>query len=302
MNDSYDMTRGADISDCGSSSPRAGSRPNDAPSAVLAGEAQWCIVEGDATEELLLPIFAGVDRVCTDGPYGLGGDAMIDDRPYVTALRWARAHGKPVSFFGYPERLIQWIMELGWPPPDEWVTWYPSNAEAKAGVKSKARLPKLVECIAIYGDMPGVRELRRERSAGGKKLAGKKGLLEKRRFSPNIELRQTAQLGDVWTDASPGIGFKSADRLHPNQKPDTLLCKLITLTSVPGDVVLDPFCGSASCGVACLRLGRRFIGIERDPRYAALARERIAAEAAGHSLKSARSGQTSLLQALQVPE
>ena len=45
----------------------------------------------------------------------------------------------------------------------------------------------------------------------------------------------------------------------------------------PGDVVLDPFFGTGTTGAVAKRLGRRFIGIERDPDYAAAARERIAA-------------------------
>jgi site-specific DNA-methyltransferase (adenine-specific) len=86
------------------------------------------------------------------------------------------------------------------------------------------------------------------------------------------------------------------DREHPTQKPIGLMMKLVEQFTDPGDVVLDPFCGSGTTGIACLRLGRRFIGIERDPKYAALARERLSAESAGGlSLAAARAGQVSLL-------
>ena len=44
----------------------------------------------------------------------------------------------------------------------------------------------------------------------------------------------------------------------------------------PGDLILDPFCGSGTTGVACVQTGRRFIGIELDPGYADIARARIA--------------------------
>lgn len=207
------------------------------------------------------------------------------------ALRWARGAASSVAFFGYPEGLVGWISELGWGRPDEWVTWYPSNAEAKAGAQSKHKLPKLAECVAIYGGTPGVRELRRERSKGGKKLAGKPGLIALRRFSPNAALRATAQLGDVWTDTSPGIGFKSPDRLHPNEKPVSVMEKLVLLMSEPGEVVVDMFCGSGSTGVAAIRAGRRFIGIEREEQWAMLARERLTAEEQGSTLQAARAGQ-----------
>jgi site-specific DNA-methyltransferase (adenine-specific) len=62
----------------------------------------------------------------------------------------------------------------------------------------------------------------------------------------------------------------------------------------PGEVILDPFCGSGTTGVAALRLGRRFIGIEKDSKYAALARDRIAAEEQGSTLQAKRAGQEPL--------
>lgn len=64
-------------------------------------------------------------------------------------------------------------------------------------------------------------------------------------------------------------------RLHPNQKPVDLLAYLITKTTQPGDVILDPFMGSASTGVACLHTGRAFLGIEIDLAYFLVAQHRI---------------------------
>lgn len=66
-------------------------------------------------------------------------------------------------------------------------------------------------------------------------------------------------------------------RQHPNEKPVGLMEKLITVCSSPGDTVLDPFMGSGTTGVACVKLGRNFIGIEIDPTYFAIAQKRIAA-------------------------
>lgn len=63
---------------------------------------------------------------------------------------------------------------------------------------------------------------------------------------------------------------------HPTQKPVGILRPLIVKSTVEGDVVLDPFCGSGSTGVACGEHGRRFIGIDSDPRYVQIARERLA--------------------------
>lgn len=69
---------------------------------------------------------------------------------------------------------------------------------------------------------------------------------------------------------------------HPTQKPLALLLDWITKFTEPGELVLDPFMGSGTTGVACEKLGRRFIGIEKDPRYFGMACARIAeAGAAG---------------------
>jgi modification methylase len=65
-------------------------------------------------------------------------------------------------------------------------------------------------------------------------------------------------------------------KAHPTQKPEALLRRVIMATTKPGGLVLDPFFGTGTTGAAARSLGRHFIGIERDPDYAAAARERIA--------------------------
>jgi site-specific DNA-methyltransferase (adenine-specific)/modification methylase len=64
-------------------------------------------------------------------------------------------------------------------------------------------------------------------------------------------------------------------KLHPNQKPMRLMLYCIERITKPGDLVLDPYMGSGTTGVACVRTGRRFIGIEIDPTYYAIAERRI---------------------------
>jgi len=65
-------------------------------------------------------------------------------------------------------------------------------------------------------------------------------------------------------------------KLHPTQKPEALLHRVILSCTAPGEVVLDPFLGSGTTAAVAKRLGRRYIGIERDKTYAAAARARIA--------------------------
>ena len=71
--------------------------------------------------------------------------------------------------------------------------------------------------------------------------------------------------------------LKGADgrKVHPTQKPEALLARVILASTNPGDVVLDPFCGTGTTGAVAKRLGRHFIGVERDSTYAAAARARI---------------------------
>ena len=65
-------------------------------------------------------------------------------------------------------------------------------------------------------------------------------------------------------------------RVHPTQKPIALMQYLLEQYTNPGDTVLDPFMGSGTTGVACMKLGRNFIGIEKDAGYFKIAERRIA--------------------------
>jgi hypothetical protein len=65
-------------------------------------------------------------------------------------------------------------------------------------------------------------------------------------------------------------------KAHSTQKPEALLYRVIVSSSNPGDVVLDPFFGTGTTGAVAKKLHRRWIGIERDPFYVDIARERIA--------------------------
>ena len=66
------------------------------------------------------------------------------------------------------------------------------------------------------------------------------------------------------------------DKVHPTQKPEALLYRILNATTKPGDVVLDPFFGTGTTGAVAKKLGRHFIGIDRDTTYIAAALKRIA--------------------------
>lgn len=69
---------------------------------------------------------------------------------------------------------------------------------------------------------------------------------------------------------------QNGKKAHPTQKPEALLHRVILASSRPGETVLDPFFGSGTTGAVAKRLGRKFIGIERDTGYVEIAKARIA--------------------------
>jgi adenine-specific DNA-methyltransferase len=70
----------------------------------------------------------------------------------------------------------------------------------------------------------------------------------------------------------------SGNERHPTEKPLSAMKQLIEAFSKPGEIVLDPFIGSGTTAVAAKHLGRRYIGIDIEPKYAAQAQERVRTE------------------------
>ncbi len=86
--------------------------------------------------------------------------------------------------------------------------------------------------------------------------------------------RDTAP-GNFWDDITVPYWSMPENTDHPTQKPEKLLAKLILASSHAGDVVLDPFGGAGSTAVTAKKLGRRFVTIEREAEYCALAQARL---------------------------
>lgn len=87
--------------------------------------------------------------------------------------------------------------------------------------------------------------------------------------------------GDVWGDIKQ-LTYRSKELLNREllntiQKPERLMERLVLASSNPGDIVLDPFCGSGTVPAVCRTLGRRFVACEINARYVELAEERLAA-------------------------
>jgi DNA modification methylase len=87
----------------------------------------------------------------------------------------------------------------------------------------------------------------------------------------------------LWSDDDRAISnvmrlSKPRTGQHPNEKPIELVEKFIEAHTLSGQIILDPFLGSGTTAVAAERLGRRWIGIEMEPKYCAIAQERLDAE------------------------
>ncbi|MGM0557192.1 MAG: DNA-methyltransferase [Myxococcota bacterium] len=88
------------------------------------------------------------------------------------------------------------------------------------------------------------------------------------------EMNGGKQMKNLWNIMSPRKAEKKFGK-HPTQKPIKLLNRIVLASSDPGDLLLDPFCGSSTTGIAALTNGRRYIGIDQSEEYLDLSIERF---------------------------
>jgi len=106
---------------------------------------------------------------------------------------------------------------------------------------------------------------------------------EKARYTFNYRamkaLNDDLQMRSDWVlpicSGSERVKGDDGTKAHPTQKPEALLYRILLACTKPGDVVLDPFFGTGTTGAVARRLGRHWIGIEREPSYVKVANERI---------------------------
>ena len=107
---------------------------------------------------------------------------------------------------------------------------------------------------------------------------------EKARYTFNYQamkaLNDDIQMRSDWLfpicSGGERVKDEAGDKAHPTQKPEALLYRVLLACTKPGDIVLDPFFGTGTTGAVARRLGRHWVGIEREPEYVKVAGERIA--------------------------
>lgn len=80
---------------------------------------------------------------------------------------------------------------------------------------------------------------------------------------------------NIWTDISVPFWSMPENTIHPTQKPEKLLAKIILASSNEGDVIFDPFLGSGTTSVTAKKLNRNFVGVELDTEFALIAEKRL---------------------------
>jgi site-specific DNA-methyltransferase (adenine-specific) len=259
----------------------------------------WSLVRGDslATLEQLLP--RSVDLVFADPPYHLsnGGTTCQSGRrvrvdkgdwdasrgvvgDHAFQLRWLEACRRVLKPSGAlwvsgTQHVIFSVgfalQELGYHLLNT-VTWYKPNAAPNLACRFFTHSTEILLWASPMRTRPlshrfNYREMKARN--GGKQMRDLWAIAER----PEPEGRQV-----VWSVPTPGPGEKLHGR-HPTQKPLALLERVLAASAARGDLVLDPFCGSGTTGVAALRAGCRFLGMEQDPGFVELASRRLRAEA-----------------------
>lgn len=210
-----------------------------------------------------------VDAIVTDPPYGTG-HYESDTDVFDADMLWQLTVIAPCAIFGWPERLVARCVEAG-VVPTEWITWAATNAVC-SGFNLHG-LWRESEHIAIFGTGYWS-SLRRVRSRAAAQFR-ETGYESTGTRCPSLPT-EGSRLGDVWTDPAPGLGFNAQHRLHPNEKPITVIRRLVEGISREGEVILDPFMGSGTTLRAAKDAGRRAIGIEVNETHCETAVKRLA--------------------------
>ena len=267
--------------------PRIAARPGTAVRTAL-GEVTLPlgrILEGDCVEAMGRLPAASVDCVFADPPYNLqlGGDLNRPDGSRVDAVD--DAWNKFASFKTYDDFTRAWLTgakRILKPNGSLWVIGSYHNIFRVGAILQDLGFWILNDIVWRKANpMPNFKGTRFT-NAHETLIWAATG--EKARYTFNYRTMKTLndelQMRSDWVlpiCGGPERIKRNGTKAHPTQKPEALLYRVMLATTNKGDVVLDPFFGTGTTGAVAKRLGREWIGIEREQDYIAVAHERIAA-------------------------
>ena len=244
------------------------------------------IIEGDCIEALKRMPDGCADLVFADPPYNLqlGGELLRPDNSRVDAVDddWDRF----ASFEAYDAFTRNWLTECRRvlkPDGSLWVIGSYHNIFRVGAILQDLGFWILNDVIWRKSNpMPNFKGARFTNAH--ETLIWAAHGRGPRRYTFNYDAMKMAndelQMRSDWTLAlctgEERIKGPDGAKAHPTQKPEALLHRVLLASSKAGDLVVDPFFGAGTTGAVAKRLGRRFIGIEREASYVAIARERIA--------------------------
>ena len=243
------------------------------------------ILKGDCVEAMRGIADKSIDMIFADPPYNLqlGGDLNRPDGSHVDAVTddWDKFD----SFAIYDRFTKAWLKEARRILKDDGTLWVIGSYHNIFRVGSALQ----DEGYWILNDiiwrksnpMPNFKGTRFTNAHETLIWASKS---EKARYTFNYRSMKTLndelQMRSDWEFPICGGQErlkKGGTKVHPTQKPEALIYRILLACTKPGDVVLDPFFGTGTTGAVAKRLGRRWIGVEREDVYIAAAEERIAA-------------------------
>ena len=244
------------------------------------------ILKGDCVEKMRALPDASVDMIFADPPYNLqlGGDLFRPDGTQVDAVDddWDKFD----TFAAYDRFTRDWLAEahrILKPNGTIWVIGsYHNIFRVGTAIQDKG-FWILNDIIWVKANpMPNFKGTRFT-NAHETLIWASKG--EKAKYQFNYRAMKTLndelQMRSDWNFPICGGQErlkKNGTKVHPTQKPEALLYRLLLACTQPGDVVLDPFFGTGTTGAVAKRLGRQWIGIEREDDYISAATQRIEAE------------------------
>jgi len=261
--------------------------PLRAPRGVSDSAPKARILAGDCAAEMAKLPASSVDLVFADPPYNLQleGDLKRPDDSRVDAVDddW----DKFASFKAYDEFTERWLTackRVMKPAATIWVIGSYHNIFRVGAIMQDLGFWILNDVIWRKSNpMPNFRGRRftnaHETLIWASRDPAAKG------YTFNYETlkagNEDIQVRSDWTLAlctgEERLKGRDGKKLHPTQKPEALLARVLLSSSRLDDLVLDPFCGTGTTGAVATKLGRRFVGCERDEKYAKAAEKRIAA-------------------------